>query len=95
MNVSRIGECNMDLLRPAMPWRRMYLQWTQGGIDGPVVFEDIDRESLQVDKVARPSRPGQPVVRMLGAGKAIPNTSFTSWMANAIRYPTGMSGRWP
>jgi fatty-acyl-CoA synthase len=47
---------------------------TQGGIDGPVVFEDVDRESLQVEKVARPSVPGKPYNRMLGAGKAISNT---------------------
>jgi fatty-acyl-CoA synthase len=47
---------------------------TQGGIDGPVVFEDVDRESLQIEKVARPYIPGQPLIRMLGAGKAISNT---------------------
>jgi fatty-acyl-CoA synthase len=48
---------------------------TQGGIDGPVVHEDVDRESLQVEKVARPSVAGLPFIRMLGAGKAIQNTS--------------------
>jgi fatty-acyl-CoA synthase len=48
---------------------------TQGGIDGPVVFEDVDRESLQVEKVARPSVQGKPFIRMLGAGKAISNTA--------------------
>ncbi|MGB8214770.1 MAG: AMP-binding protein [Anaerolineales bacterium] len=47
---------------------------TQGGMDGPVVFEDIDRASLQVEKVARPSVEGEPTIRMLGAGKAIQNT---------------------
>jgi acyl-CoA synthetase (AMP-forming)/AMP-acid ligase II len=47
---------------------------TQGGIDNPVVFEDIDRDSLQVEKVALPGIAGQPVIRMLGAGKAIHNT---------------------
>jgi acyl-CoA synthetase (AMP-forming)/AMP-acid ligase II len=50
---------------------------TQGGIDEPVVFEDVDRESLQVDKVARPCIAEKPAVRMLGAGKSIPNTSVT------------------
>ena len=50
---------------------------TQGGIDGPVVFEDVDRESLQVDKVARPGMPDKPVIRMLGAGKAITNTTVS------------------
>jgi len=47
---------------------------TQGGIDAPVVYEDIDRESLQTKKVARLADPGQVVVRMLGTGKAIPDT---------------------
>ncbi len=50
---------------------------TQGGIDGPVVFEDIDRDSLQVEKVARPAVPDKPVIRMLGAGKSIPNTAVS------------------
>ncbi len=50
---------------------------TQGGIDGPVVYEDIDRESLQADKIARPSVAEKPSVRMLGAGKAISNTSVS------------------
>ncbi len=47
---------------------------TQGGIDAPVVYEDIDRDSLQVEKIARPAAAETPVVRMLGAGKAIANT---------------------
>jgi fatty-acyl-CoA synthase len=50
---------------------------TQGGIDGPVIFEDIDRDSLQMEKMARPSVAEKPVIRMLGAGKAIPNTSVS------------------
>jgi fatty-acyl-CoA synthase len=47
---------------------------TQGGAEAPVVFEDVDRESLQVEKIARPAADGKPTVRMLGAGKAIPGT---------------------
>ena len=39
---------------------------TQGGIDSPVIFEDIDRDSLQIEKVARPSVAEKPVIRMLG-----------------------------
>lgn len=50
---------------------------TQGGINGPVVFEDIDRDSLQIDKVARPAIPDKPTVRMLGAGKPVPNTTVS------------------
>jgi fatty-acyl-CoA synthase len=48
---------------------------TQGGIDAEVVFEDIDRDSLQTDKVARPAVDGKPILRMLGSGKAIANVS--------------------
>ena len=47
---------------------------TQGGMDGPVDFEDIDRDSLQIEKVAGPAMLNKPYVRMLGAGKPIPNT---------------------
>jgi acyl-CoA synthetase (AMP-forming)/AMP-acid ligase II len=50
---------------------------TQGGIEGPVNFEDIDRDSLQIDKVARPAVAEKPAIRMLGAGKSIPNTYVT------------------
>ena len=50
---------------------------TQGGINGHVVYEDIDRDSLQIEKVARPSITERPVIRMLGAGKSIPNTSVS------------------
>ncbi len=50
---------------------------TQGGIDAPVVFVDIDQESLQVDRVARPCIGEQPAIRMVGAGKSILNTSVT------------------
>jgi acyl-CoA synthetase (AMP-forming)/AMP-acid ligase II len=54
---------------------------SQGGIDAKVVYEDIDRESLQVNKIARLSLAEKPAIRMLGAGKAIPNT-FVSIMDN-------------
>jgi fatty-acyl-CoA synthase len=50
---------------------------TQGGIDEPVVFEDVDRESLQVEKLARPAVSEKPAIRMLGAGKAISNTTVS------------------
>jgi acyl-CoA synthetase (AMP-forming)/AMP-acid ligase II len=42
-----------------------------------VVFEDIDRDSLQIEKVARPAVAEEPAIRMLSAGKSIPNTSVT------------------
>ena len=50
---------------------------TQGGIDGPVIFEDIDRDSLQIEKVARQAVADKPVIRMLSAGKSVPNTSVS------------------
>ncbi len=48
---------------------------TQGGIDTPVMYEDIDRESLQVEKIARLAQPEQVSVRMVGCGKPIPGTA--------------------
>jgi acyl-CoA synthetase (AMP-forming)/AMP-acid ligase II len=46
----------------------------QGGIDEPVVYEDIDRDSLQTKKIARLAEPGQASIRMVGTGKTIPNS---------------------
>ena len=46
---------------------------TQGGLDTPVLLDEIDREALQVERVARPAIPEQPSIKMLSAGKAIPD----------------------
>ena len=50
---------------------------TQGGINGSVVFEDVDRDSLQIEKMARAAMLEKPTVRMLGAGKPIPKTTVS------------------
>jgi acyl-CoA synthetase (AMP-forming)/AMP-acid ligase II len=47
---------------------------TQGGVDGPVRIDSVDRESVQVDRIARPAVEGQPSIDMVSAGKPIPNT---------------------
>ncbi len=47
---------------------------TQGGVTSPVVFEDIDRDSLQIKKVAKLALDDQAKVRMMSAGKTIQNT---------------------
>jgi acyl-CoA synthetase (AMP-forming)/AMP-acid ligase II len=47
---------------------------TQGGVGSPLVFEDVDRESLQEKKLAHPAKDGDAVIRMLGCGKSIPGT---------------------
>jgi fatty-acyl-CoA synthase len=49
---------------------------TQGGIDAPVVYEDIDRGSLQEKNYARIAKPDQVAVRMMSTGKAIRNTEI-------------------
>jgi acyl-CoA synthetase (AMP-forming)/AMP-acid ligase II len=46
---------------------------TQGGVDEPVMIDEIDRESMQVDKLARPAMPDRPTVKMVSAGKPIRN----------------------
>jgi acyl-CoA synthetase (AMP-forming)/AMP-acid ligase II len=48
---------------------------TQGGIDSPVVYEDIERETIQSKNVAQVAQPGQIAVRMMSTGKVIQNTS--------------------
>ncbi len=47
---------------------------TQGGVNEPVFYEDIDREILQTKNVAEVAKPGQTSVRMISAGKSIKNT---------------------
>jgi fatty-acyl-CoA synthase len=47
---------------------------TQGGIDEPVRIDPVDRDSLQIDRIARPAIEGKPVINMVSAGKPIPNT---------------------
>jgi fatty-acyl-CoA synthase len=47
---------------------------TQGGVTSSVVYEDIDRDSLQTKKNASPALPEQVKVRMMSTGKPIQNT---------------------
>lgn len=47
---------------------------TQGGIDESVTIDPIDRESLQVERVARPALEHKPYIIMVSAGKPIPGT---------------------
>jgi acyl-CoA synthetase (AMP-forming)/AMP-acid ligase II len=47
---------------------------TQGGIDESVTIDPIDRESLQVERVARPALEDKPYIIMVSAGKPIPGT---------------------
>jgi fatty-acyl-CoA synthase len=47
---------------------------TQGGIDGPVVVDEIDRQAMQVERLAKPAQLGRPVTYMLSAGQPVANT---------------------
>ena len=47
---------------------------TQGGIDSPVAIDPIDRDSLQMERVARPAMNNKAQIIMVSAGKPIPNT---------------------
>jgi fatty-acyl-CoA synthase len=49
---------------------------TQGGMDVPVVYEDIDRDSLQIKKYALLAQPAKTAIRMMSAGKVIQNTNI-------------------
>ncbi len=47
---------------------------TQGGIDGPIRIDPVDRDSVQMDRIARPAVEGKPSIDMVSAGAPIPNT---------------------
>jgi fatty-acyl-CoA synthase len=47
---------------------------TQGGVDVPVRVDEIDREALQVQRVARKAAQSVPTIKMLSAGPPIPGT---------------------
>src|SRR5665648_7795 len=48
---------------------------TQGGIGSPLVIDEIDREALQVERVARPAQAGAVFLRMVSCGRAVPNVT--------------------
>jgi acyl-CoA synthetase (AMP-forming)/AMP-acid ligase II len=50
---------------------------TQGGLDGPVTVDEIDRDAFQIERQARPAQPGQsdpPSIQMLSAGRPVRGT---------------------
>ena len=47
---------------------------SQGGLDGPVAVDEIDRDAFQTDHLARPAEPNRPSIKMLSAGRPIEGT---------------------
>lgn len=47
---------------------------TQGGIGSAVSVDEIDRDIFQSERIAKPAKSGSPSIKMLSAGKPIPNT---------------------
>jgi fatty-acyl-CoA synthase len=47
---------------------------TQGGVDAPVTIDEIDREAMQVEKLARPAFDDRPTTKMVSAGRPIEGT---------------------
>jgi fatty-acyl-CoA synthase len=49
---------------------------TQGGFDGPVAVDVVDRRALITEQIARPAGAGEPeIIRLLSAGKPLPNVA--------------------
>ncbi len=46
---------------------------TQGGFDGPVAVDEVDRRALILDQVARPATSGE-TIKLLSAGRPLANT---------------------
>jgi len=47
---------------------------TQGGVDGPVTVDEIDRDAFQIERQARPAAPDRPSIKMLSAGRPVRGT---------------------
>ncbi len=47
---------------------------TQGGLDGPVTVDEIDRDAFQIERQARPADPDRPSIKMLSAGRPVRGT---------------------
>jgi fatty-acyl-CoA synthase len=47
---------------------------TQGGIESPVVLDEIDRRSLSEDQIAVPAKGGEDAIKMLSTGQPIEGT---------------------
>jgi fatty-acyl-CoA synthase len=47
---------------------------TQGGLDGPVTVDEIDRDAFQIERQARPATPDRPSINMLSAGRPVQGT---------------------
>lgn len=60
---------------------------TQGGLDGPVREDVIERDALQVERVARPAEDGHAVVRMLSNGRPLTNVQVRIVDANGAELP--------
>jgi len=47
---------------------------SQGGLDGPVTVDEIDRDAFQTERLARPAQPARPSIKILSAGRPLANT---------------------
>jgi acyl-CoA synthetase (AMP-forming)/AMP-acid ligase II len=60
---------------------------TQGGVDSPVRIDPVDRDSLQIDRIARPAQADRPMIHMVSAGEPIPNTEVKIIDSEGQRLP--------
>ena len=60
---------------------------TQGGIRHAVVIDEIDRHAMQTERLATPAVEGQPSVKMVSAGPAIPNVEVMVADEKGARLP--------
>jgi acyl-CoA synthetase (AMP-forming)/AMP-acid ligase II len=60
---------------------------TQGGIESPVIVDEIDRRSLLEDQIAIPAKAGEDAIKMLSAGRPIDGTSVRVIDAEGMDLP--------
>ena len=60
---------------------------TQGGIESPVVVDEIDRRSLLEDQIASPAKADEDAIKMLSAGQPIDGTTLRVIDAEGVDLP--------
>ncbi len=83
---SALGTCT--------PWRRTFLPSPRAGWTKPPAVDEIDREAMQVQRLALPAQPERPSIKMLSGGRPIPMCRCAYWTNTAGNSPNAPSANW-
>jgi fatty-acyl-CoA synthase len=60
---------------------------TQGGVDSPLIIDEIDRDAFQVEKIAKQATDGLPSVKMVSCGCPIEKVDVRVYSDQGVIYP--------